>query len=243
MNRLTEGHYRAQLAIRAATLARATRVFSAFDITDIDRSWAAVQEGLTATVWVGHRRSSELAGGYYRALRKTTGAPGPATVRQTPAPSVQYLDRVFTYTGLIVPKKLVAAGRKDAAAQTLVHVLGTVGRLTLNGGRDTLLESIKADPIARGYQRVTSGNACGFCEMLADRGAVYGAESGDFAAHDHCSCSIEPVFFDRATGERTSGEGRDVRDYTPSERTSSDTPEQRAARNQRARDFIAANQR
>jgi hypothetical protein len=37
-------------------------------------------------------------------------------------------------------------------------------------------------------------HACDFCEMLADRGAVYGEASADFEAHDHCSCSAEPVF-------------------------------------------------
>ena len=196
MNRLTEGHYRAQLAVRASALARASKVFRAFDITDIDRSWSAVQEGLTATVWLGHRQSSDIAAGYFRALRRSSGVAGAAVTRPAKAPSVEYLDRVFTYTGQIVPKKLVAAGRKDAAAQTLVHVLGTVGRLTLNGGRETLVESIKADPKARGYQRVTSGTACSFCEMLAGRGAVYGEESADFEAHDHCACSAEPVFAD-----------------------------------------------
>jgi hypothetical protein len=194
VNPLTAGHYRAQIALRATTLRHAAAVWPAFDIANIDRSWKPVQQSLTAIVWQGHRRSSDLAAGYYRALRRAEGVAGAAIVRPAPAPPVQYLDRVFTYVGLIVPKKLVAAGRRDAEAQTLVHVLGTVGRLTLNGGRDTLIQSVRADPKARGYQRVTSGNACDFCSMLADRGAVYGEASADFEAHDHCSCSAEPVF-------------------------------------------------
>lgn len=194
MNALTLAHYRAQLAVRAKILARVVALWPMFDITDIDRSWKALQQALTANVWLGHRQSSDVAGGYYQALRITEGVRGTAPITFAAAPSVEYLDRVFTYTGLIVPKKLVAAGRADAAEQTLTHVLGTVGRLTLNGGRDTLLETIKADPRSRGYQRVTSGRACSFCSMLADRGAVYGEESADFAAHDHCSCSAEPVF-------------------------------------------------
>jgi hypothetical protein len=43
---------------------------------------------------------------------------------------------------------------------------------------------------------VTSGSACEFCSMLARRGAVYGAESVSFHAHDACGCSAEPVFRD-----------------------------------------------
>lgn len=30
--------------------------------------------------------------------------------------------------------------------------------------------------------------------MLALRGAVYSATSGAFQAHDHCACSLEPVY-------------------------------------------------
>lgn len=194
MNPLTRAHYQAQVNVRAATLQRAARVWPAFDITNIDRSWQPVQQALTAIVWTGHRQSADLAAGYYQALRGSQGVKGATVVKTAAAPSITYLDKVFTYSGLIVPKKLLAAGRRDAAERTLVHVLGDVGRLVLNGGRDTLTASIAADPRARGYQRVTSGNACDFCSMLADRGAVYGSESADFEAHSHCSCSAEPVF-------------------------------------------------
>ena len=45
-----------------------------------------------------------------------------------------------------------------------------------------------------GYRRVTSGNACAFCSMLASRGAVYSQRGASFEAHDGCSCSPEPVW-------------------------------------------------
>ena len=235
MNTLTAAHYRAQLAIRAELLKRVAAIWPSFDITDIDRSWRAIQQSLTAVVWMGHQQSSAMAGGYYQALREYEGIPGAAPVRYAPLPSIDYLDRVFTYTGLIVPKKLVAAGRQDAAQQTLVHVLGTVGRLALNGGRDTILETTNADPAARGWERVVGGNACDFCEMLADRGVVYSEATADFAAHDHCSCSAAPAFSDGTRGDTRSVQS----EFTPSDRQF--TPEQRAVRNERVRQFIADN--
>lgn len=60
--------------------------------------------------------------------------------------------------------------------------------------RDTILTNQTRDPAAIGYQRYTGGNACGFCRMLAAKGAVYMEGSAYFAAHDTCKCTAGPVF-------------------------------------------------
>lgn len=78
----------------------------------------------------------------------------------------------------------IAEGRTAAAAM----------RHALNGGRETIVRSVAADRRAAGWARVASGKACEFCSMLAGRGAVYGAESANFEAHDGCSCTAEPVY-------------------------------------------------
>jgi len=76
-----------------------------------------------------------------------------------------------------------------------VRVLGTATRLVLDGGRRTLVESIRADPRAEGWQRVTSGSPCAFCAMVASRGPAYASErAARFEAHDHCGCSAEPYY-------------------------------------------------
>jgi hypothetical protein len=228
---LAEQHRRRQLAIRAVTLRQILAIWPAFDLTDIDRSWAAVQQSLTAVVWLRHRDSANLAAAYYQAARLAAAAGGSSVPVLASAPPLEQLDRSLGYVGRIVPKNLIAAGRKDVAAQTLVHVSGAVSRLVLNGGRDTIAGSIKADPQARGWQRITSSKPCAFCEMLAGRGAIYSKDSVDFAAHDHCACGIAPSWTENPT--------RDVRDYAPSARNI--TPEQRQTRNERVRDWIAAN--
>jgi hypothetical protein len=145
-------------------------------------------------------------------------------------PDPDQLAVSLNVVGLYGARSLLSQGRRDAAAQTLVKVSGAVGRHVLNAGRDTVLRSTRADPRARGWRRVTSGNPCPFCSMLAGRGAVYSKEGGDFGAHDHCSCSLAPSWDEGPT--------RQARDYLPSQRTI--TAEQRQIRNERVRAFIAA---
>ncbi len=61
--------------------------------------------------------------------------------------------------------------------------------------RDTILANRQRDPQAVGWKRITrGGKSCGFCRMLADRGAVYKKDTATFAAHDDCMCTAAPVF-------------------------------------------------
>lgn len=85
------------------------------------------------------------------------------------------------------------------------------------GGRDAVVQSVQlADVVPEsalvvkrqrntiGYARFTDSNPCAFCSMLASRGAVYHenafqesskAFGNNIAAvHDHCKCSLRPVF-------------------------------------------------
>lgn len=115
-----------------------------------------------------------------------------------------------------------------AAAQALVA--GGLQRRIANAGRATVMSSSIADPAAGGWQRVTGGNACGFCRMLAGKGAVYGEATADFGAHDHCNCAAVPAFAGQPRLVRP------VKDYSPSERRLS--PQTRAKNNARAREWM-----
>lgn len=71
--------------------------------------------------------------------------------------------------------------------------------------RDTITTNRRQDPAAVGWTRITRGaKSCGFCRMLADRGAVYRKETATFAAHDDCMCTAAPVFAGRETGPEAS---------------------------------------
>lgn len=94
---------------------------------------------------------------------------------------------------------------KQAIQETSVDISGAATRHVMNGGRDELLNAAADDPQALGYIRVTDGDPCYFCAMLASRGPVYDDLSfddsdprfigpGEHKVHDHCGCSTEPVF-------------------------------------------------
>lgn len=94
--------------------------------------------------------------------------------------------------------------------------------------RDTVLGNRLRDSQAVGYKRIASPSACGFCRMLAGRGAVYREATAYFAAHGNCQCTVQPWFRGQP------GEEANVIEYIASRRNK--TPAQR----ERVRQWIAA---
>ena len=111
-------------------------------------------------------------------------------------------DRVAARNSLIVTgpvniksKVKRATPPEQAARSALVEASGAASRHVLNGGRKTLLTVVQNDNVALGWARVTDGDPCAFCAMLASRGPAYKSrQQASFQPHDHCACSVEPVF-------------------------------------------------
>ena len=103
----------------------------------------------------------------------------------------------------------------DAAARkALVEVSGAATRHVLEGDRQATLAAMRNDSRLVGWVRITDGNPCSFCAMLASRGPVYRDDAfnsnargprnlnpgipflgdGSFKAHDHCQCRMSPVY-------------------------------------------------
>lgn len=151
-------------------------------------------------------RAANLGGTYYSAFRVAEKIPGGARVRVVNKLDLEQFVIAMRATALVSLTSAQSKSRKaldetqaglylaEGDELALSATLGAVTRLALDGDRETVLESIRTDKVARGYQRITEGNACAFCDMLAGRGAVYGEESSTFQAHDHCACSSEPAF-------------------------------------------------
>lgn len=97
--------------------------------------------------------------------------------------------------------------------------------------RDTIITNRKQDPACVGWKRITRGSkSCGFCRMLADRGAVYRKETATFASHDDCMCTAAPVFKGGEVGPEA-----DTAQYMQSKRRR--TPKEKAF----LRDYIKGN--
>lgn len=111
-----------------------------------------------------------------------TAAPAPAADPEKVEASVRWATR-----DLWKPDPDIPAIQKQT--------LAVVEKDILDSGRQTVLNAVKSDRKATGWERDTDGDPCSFCAMLATRGAVYRSEaSADFQAHSNCKCWAEPVF-------------------------------------------------
>lgn len=93
----------------------------------------------------------------------------------------------------------------QADALAMVTAAEDAARLALDAGRDQVQELVEQDRRALGWMRVTDGDPCAFCAMLASRGAVYKSrEAAGFELdpvrgainryHPNCGCQVVPVF-------------------------------------------------
>lgn len=112
-------------------------------------------------------------------------------------------------TGIASYQRAIRAGQTPAqAVDTMaVNMAGSATRLAAEGGREAIRDATERDDDAIGWLRVTDGDACSWCLMLASRGAVYkSAETagraksskfigpGEFKWHDFCGCTGVPIF-------------------------------------------------
>lgn len=100
-------------------------------------------------------------------------------------------------TGPVGQKSKAKRGKplQVARDESFVQASGAAARHVLTGGRQSLLTLLDDDPQAVGWFRVTDGDPCAFCALLASRGPVYKSETtAGFQAHDHCACTAEPAY-------------------------------------------------
>lgn len=194
---LTEQHRQRQLALRAVVIAQLLQLWPNFNVAEIDASWDRMEPAIMAVVSQGRRVSEALATVYFRQFREAERVSGVA-------PNLTLLDNAWEtaarvslrVTGPVAAKQLVALKRPDAATVAFVRMSGAASRIVLNGARDKIRNAVKQDRRAIAFARVTDFDPCAFCALLAGRGPVYKSrQSADFEAHDHCSCTVEPVYF------------------------------------------------
>lgn len=228
---LTTTYRRANLALRAGTVRDFVRLWAVLDPKRMDETFPGWTLAARTLIERDRARAAGLASAYLKATRMASGVPGDAVIQLAAVAPAAQVESAMTATAKAGLYVALRSGRtlEQASDVALVRASGAAARLVLDGGRETVRRSLAADPRGTGWRRVTSGASCDFCDMLAGRGAVYSPETADFASHDHCACTAEPVY---------GGDPRTVRAYTPSQRRRSDAT--RAADNARARAFIAA---
>lgn len=193
---LTRRHYVAQLGVRAATSRDVMTLWRGVDPTNLTGTYDTFARSATVLTKARHGTSAGVAADYQESFRKAERVAGRAAIRL--ASQLLTADALGTIRGAglsgIINARKAGFSPQAAAQRGLIKVLGATTRLVLGGGRDTITGSAVEDPQASRWQRVTSADPCAFCGMLASRGAVFSADTADFEAHDHCSCSAEVAY-------------------------------------------------
>lgn len=180
-----------QLTIRAALMRDVARLWPALDVKRLDETFPGWLRAMALLVGNYHGQSAQAAARFYRAARaQATESPAPASLVALAAkPSPEWMSKAFGFSG---PGMLSRDQVRPGTA--LSTTLGTASRIALDGGRTTVLQTVKKDPVAVGYYRLTDGQPCAFCALLASRGVVYKKHTVDFKSHNDCGCFGAPAF-------------------------------------------------
>jgi hypothetical protein len=205
---LTEEHRQAQAGLRTHALRDFLLLWPLWN--GDPASFGQLVQATQPLVRVYHGLSATVAAAYYEAFRKAEAVTGTATPKLAAALDPAAVAASMYVTGQTMARNALGAGQspEQVRKSALVRVSGSVTRHVLAGGRDTILQSVAADPEALGWARVTDGDPCAFCAMIASRGPVFKTEAAaDFQAHDYCACVAEPAY----KGSKWPGNGREYR--------------------------------
>ena len=141
---------------------------------------------------------STIASEWYGLLREEARAPGAYLAALIEADE-QKISR--SLAGALTPAfewadgKLIDVDADKVRVDTLSS-LGSYLYQNLRGyGHDTMVRSVRQDPGRPYWARVTDGDGCAFCNIMASRGGVYESEEsatrirgGSDRYHDDCGC-------------------------------------------------------
>ena len=195
--RLSEQHRLAQARLQALVALDVARVFPLLDINNLDKSFAGYFAAMNQVINARRRVSASLGSTYYTELRKDAKVAGVFTPVLDDTVRQEQLFTSLLVTGPINVKNSIADGREAYAARdaALRATAKAAQRHVINGGRGTILGSVRRDSRSVGWARLTDGKPCAFCSLLASRGPAYKSETtAQFKSHDGCGCTPVPVF-------------------------------------------------
>jgi hypothetical protein len=195
--RLSEQHRLAQARLQAIVALDVARVFPLLDVNNVDQSFAGYFAAMQAVVNARRRVSASLGSTYYLGIRQDADITSQFTPTLSETVDEKQLFTSLLVTGPINIKASLSQGRDAFAARdaALRATAKAAQRHVINGGRGTILSSVKRDNRSVGWARLTDGRPCAFCALLASRGPAYKSETtAKFKSHDGCGCTPVPVF-------------------------------------------------
>ncbi len=210
--RLTEEHRLAQLAVGANAAIISESLWDMLDPYDLDGSRQAWIASSLIAAQLQFGQSTSLAETYVSSYQAVE-LPGANEIVIRP-----YFrpERVAEDLDLAGPQYIKALVRDQGLTPEQAHsaarsrMVGVSRKHAMSGGRGLIENTNNQDRRAIGYRRVTDGDPCTFCAMLASRGAHFGtqrahsvyrsertalvrsSDGGKF--HLHCACATEIVY-------------------------------------------------
>lgn len=193
---LTEAYRLTQARIRNRVAADLLRVWPLLDPTDVDATAGRWVRAAVPIVRDGALEVQRAAIAYFDDFRVAEIGQALRDVPGLVSVPAGQIETSLTVTGPYDLKRQAVRGvRFDDAVERARAASSQAGaRHALGAGRRWLVQAVRVDTRAQFWSRVTSAKPCGFCAMLASRGAVYSADSADFEAHDRCGCTVEPGY-------------------------------------------------
>lgn len=196
---LTEAHRVGQIAIGARAETTARLLWPMLDPEQLDRYEPAWMAATLSALRPHHEESARLASAYIEEYRRAEGAS--AAPLGVAAWNQAYMRDNLHLAGPVRVKLLTKGGMTGTAAASaaLTKFGGIARRGVMQGGRMMVHETAKRDGNVVGWRRVTDGDPCTFCAMLATRGPVYSKDTvltdGEgLSYHGHCGCTGELVY-------------------------------------------------
>ncbi len=186
-------------AVRVEVVRSMAPLFSSLDEADLNRTFPGFERRAAQVVREGELAASRLAVQFYAEAREADQAEGQAPKRPARLATPEQLRTSLFVTGPVEVKRALSQGASvdEAMRRGQARSAAAGSRLATNAGRHHVETLVKADEQATGWQRVTTSKSpCGFCAMLASRGAVYkGKYMPRTEYHDGCACIAIPLFY------------------------------------------------
>lgn len=200
---LTDAHRVAQARIGALTVVELRTVWSLLDPNDLAGTFARWLNVVEPIVRRHRLASVALAVAYLSAFRSVELGRLDQTFSPVLAGDLNHkaLRTSMLVTGPVAVRAKLANAVPIASAMAAAEASTSSAamRHALDGGRETIVTTANTDPAAKGWARVTSGDACAFCAMLASRGYVFHSEAAaELHVHDSCRCSAVVRYHDNA---------------------------------------------
>lgn len=226
---LTRQYQHELTVIKAAVVRDVLRVWPLLNLSDVSTSWPALSTVLASVIDTRRTAAVIAAENYVRRFRNAEGIAGAFHAVHAEALARAAVDVSLRVTGPATMLRAVSRGMPvdEASKRALGTVSGAASRIALDGARQTVVLSVGGDKQALGWMRVTRGDSCAFCAMLASRGPVYKTSGtagrdtnsrfvgeGQFKFHDHCDCALEPVYSRKTTWPTASVRAKQVWEST-----------------------------